>query len=311
MNRAAFFTPGAPSALRKELISGTPEEKLPPGAPEEKLPGEAETGSSITGNIRLHRNFHSEILGNERDVHVYLPPGYAVGGKKQYPVLYLADGQNVFNRDTSFGGVEWGVDEIVEDLIRKGKMKEVILVAVNNTPDRMNEYTPVPDPAHGGGKLDAYADFLIKELKPFIDSHYCTSPIPENTGIMGSSLGGLSALYLGWTYPHVFSLVGALSPSIWWAGKDIIGRIGNDPAKGGPEKVWLSFGHRESSDENQNGLPDGVEDAREMASVLFEKGYVPGESLFYFEDPDGAHNEGSWNRIVALPMMNLFPPEGK
>ncbi|MDQ7824327.1 MAG: alpha/beta hydrolase-fold protein [Candidatus Eremiobacteraeota bacterium] len=275
-----------------------------------KAAGIPATGGTYTGDVRIFNDFHSEILGNDRNVYVYLPPGYEQHPGKKYPVLYMADGQNVFNSGTAFGGVEWGVDETAERLIREGALKDVIIVAVSNTKDRMSEYTPVPDPVHGGGKLPQYARFLTEELKPFIDSTFRTSLKPEETGIMGSSLGGLSALYLGWKYPATFGLVGALSPSIWWAGKQIVDMIAEDPASKGPSKIWLDIGTRESDqDDNQNGICDAVEDTRDMGNVFLRKGYAFGKELFYFEDPGATHNEWSWSQRVDKALTALYGRE--
>jgi predicted alpha/beta superfamily hydrolase len=277
------------------------------GRPSPSIVGKPATGGSYTGDITIFENFHSAILGNDRDVYVYLPPGYHQNKDKQYPVLYMQDGQNVFNRETSFGGVEWGADETAEKLIREGRMKEVIIVGVSNTPDRMSEYTHVKDPEHGGGNLQSYADFLIKELKPFIDSRYKTSMAAEDTAVAGSSLGGLSALWLGWNFSTTFGLIGALSPSIWWAGKDIIGRIEKDPQQKGPSKIWLDMGTRESDqDDNHNGICDHIELAREMGTVFLEKGYDFGKELFYYEDPGATHSEWYWGNRLDKVFLALF-----
>jgi len=268
--------------------------------------GEAVSGGTITGNIRIHRNFHSNILGNDRDVLVYLPPGYSKEKSKKYPVLYLQDGQNMFNRETSFSG-EWGIDEAAERLIREGKIKDIIMVAIYNK-DRMNEYTPVPDPEHGGGKLDDYAAFVTEEMKPFIDKTYKTSLKPEDTGILGSSLGGLSALYMGWKLPFVFGLCGVISPSLWWSDKYLTKEIASDPQTKGPGKIWLDMGTAEGSgaDLNNNGIPDVLDNTREMGEILLDKGYVFGKELFYHEEPGAGHNEWSWSQRIGRVLEYLY-----
>jgi len=259
------------------------------------LTGKPAEGGTYTGDITVYENFHSEIMGNDRNIYVYLPPGYHENSDRNYPVLYMQDGQNIFNAETSFGGVEWRVDETAEEMIRRGDIKDIIIVGISNTPDRMGEYTHVKDPEYGGGRLDAYGDFLTKELKPFIDSKYRTSKAPEDTGIAGSSLGGLSSIYLGWKFPNTFGLVGALSPSLWWAGKDLIGRIGNDSQQKGPSSIWIDMGTDEAwSDENNNGINDHLENSRAMGEVFLNKGYELGRELFYHEDPGATHNEWFW-----------------
>lgn len=264
--------------------------------------------NSITGNVIIHDNFYSNHLNNTRNIWVYLPPGYDFNPDSFYPVLYMADGQNLFSRDTAFGGNEWGVDETVERLIREGAMKEIIIVGVENTIDRMSEYSHTPDPEEGGGNIENYAKFLTSELKPFIDETYRTLTDSE-TGVMGSSMGGLSSLWLGWYYPETFRIVGALSPSLWWAGKDLTRRIAEDPKSRGPEKIWLDMGTEESSrDEDQDGIRDVLEDTRTLGEIFLSKGYVLNQDLFYYEDQGARHDEWAWSQRIDDVLMKLYPP---
>src|SRR5438067_3163560 len=154
---------------------------------------------TLTGNIHCHRQFPSRTLGNRRDILVYLPPGYRRFLRRHYPVLYLHDGQNLFDSATAFGGVEWGVDETAQRLILGGKIEPLIIIGIYNTGEqRIDEYTPTIDPRQQrGGKADLYGRFIVEELKPFIDHRYRTMAGPEFTGLGGSSLGGLVSFYLG------------------------------------------------------------------------------------------------------------------
>src|SRR5262249_43850872 len=156
----------------------------------------------------------SRILNNDRDVLVYLPPGYEKERQKRYSVFYLNDGQNLFDGATAFvPGQEWHVDETAESLISSGKVDPLIIVGIDNAGnDRVNEYTPVADEKYKGGRADLYGRMLVEELKPFIDSTYRTRKDAGHTGIGGSSLGALVSLYLGFKYPDVFRKVAALSP---------------------------------------------------------------------------------------------------
>ena len=129
-----------------------------------------------SGTIEVIENFQSEILDNDRHVLIYLPPGYDEELEEAYPVLYVNDGQNVFNTDTSFAGVDWGMDETLDRLIEAGLVRKIIVAAIFNTPDRTEEYTHTPDPDEGGGNAEAYAFFLINELKPYVDENYRTLP---------------------------------------------------------------------------------------------------------------------------------------
>src|SRR5437588_12205532 len=135
--------------------------------------------STLTGNIEAHPGFRSKILGNRRDILVYLPLGYRRFSTRRYPVLYLHDEQNVFDAATAFGGVEWGVDETAQRLIRDRLIEPIIIVAIANTgPDRIHEYAPTRGiidskakrKKRSRGLARKYGKFLIEEVKPFIDS---------------------------------------------------------------------------------------------------------------------------------------------
>ena len=159
---------------------------------------------TLTGNIKVHRAFPSKFLGNRRDILVYLPPDYRRFSWRRHSVLYLHDGQNVFDAATSFGGVEWSVDETAERLIRTKIIDPLIIVAVANMgEDRVHEYTPTPGVIEAKGRRKKrsrglarlYGRFLMEELKPFIDRKYRTRRGPTFTGLGGSSLGGLVTLH--------------------------------------------------------------------------------------------------------------------
>ncbi|MFC7669150.1 alpha/beta hydrolase [Hymenobacter humi] len=152
---------------------------------------------------------------------VYLPADYAGQPTRRYPVLYMHDGQNVFDEATSFGG-EWGVDEALDKLRAAGQdATGAIVVAVDNGDQfRSDEYIPwrsaaLKDQPHQGGQGDGYVDFLAKNLKPYVDAHYRTQPDAAHTGIAGSSLGGLISVYAALKYPKVFGEIGVFSPAFW------------------------------------------------------------------------------------------------
>jgi hypothetical protein len=130
---------------------------------------------AAAGRVRIIRDFDSRILGNRRDVAVYFPPGYEEGSVR-YPVLYVQDGQNIFDPATAYGGTDWGLAQTCDRLIKAGEMAPVIIVAPYNTSGRAGEYTPVPDAGYGGGNGDAYGRFLSDELKPFVDANLRTRP---------------------------------------------------------------------------------------------------------------------------------------
>lgn len=175
-----------------------------------------ESEHSASTNVRIMDTaFYMPQLQRKRRIWIYLPPGYAVC-KKKYPVLYMQDGQNLFDNATSFAG-EWGVDDYLDSISKTGK-KEVIVVGIDNGLNkRMEEYNPWEFENFGKGKGDNYVDFLIKTLKPFIDEHYRTLKSKPNTYIAGSSMGGLISLYAVLKYPKVFGGAGIFSPAFWTA----------------------------------------------------------------------------------------------
>ncbi|HET7722952.1 MAG TPA: alpha/beta hydrolase-fold protein, partial [Acidimicrobiales bacterium] len=168
--------------------------------------GDAEPGAQLTGRFEILHDFRSPALGNARRVSIYLPPGYDEAAAR-YPVLYLQDGQNLFDPGRAFvPGQDWHADETAEAFIREGWIGPLIMVGIDHAGvDRIEEYTPSRDPRRGaGGRLPAYQRFLVDELKPWVDRHFRTRPEAAATGLGGSSLGGLAALEVGLARPDVF-----------------------------------------------------------------------------------------------------------
>jgi len=260
---------------------------------------------TLTGNIKRHRRFRSKILGNHRDVLVYLPRGYSRFSRRRYPVLYLQDGQNVFDAATSFAGVEWGVDETAQRLIRRNLIEPLIIVAVANmTDDRIHEYAPTPGvidskakrKKHSKGLARKYGRFLTEELRPYIDKKYRTKPEAEFTGLGGSSLGALLTLSVGLWFPNVFTRLIVMSPSVWWD-DCVIYKMVEELDKKPPLKIWLDTGTREP----------GWERVRTLLDSLIEKGWRLGEDLIYAEIEGGDHSEGAWAARVDPALRFLFP----
>jgi hypothetical protein len=182
----------------------------------ESGPGTTPATGNIVGHVRVLPRVRSPQLRNTRDIQVYLPPSYKASGR-HYPVIYMHDGQNLFDPELSFAG-EWGVDETMERLAPVGF--EGIVVAIPNMGgERAHEYSPWVDPRGGGGKGDAYLDFITDTLKPQIDGRFRTLRDREHTGIVGSSMGGLISLYGFLRAPGVFGFCGAMSPSLWFANR--------------------------------------------------------------------------------------------
>jgi predicted alpha/beta superfamily hydrolase len=267
----------------------------------------AQRAHTLTGDIRLHKDFQSKILNNDRDVIVYLPPGYDKNKQRHYSVLYLHDGQNLFDGATSFiPGQEWRVDEAAEILIASGKIEPLIIVGVYNTgKDRIDEYTPVAEPKYkAGGKADLYGRLLVEELKPFIDKTYRTKKGAAHTGLGGSSLGGLVSMYLGLKYPNVFGRVAVVSPSVWWANNQIVHQVEALPKKP-PLRIWLDIGTKEGG--NAEEAQHTVDGARLLKNALVKKGWKLEKDLKYFEAQGAEHNERAWAARVEQILEFLFP----
>jgi predicted alpha/beta superfamily hydrolase len=262
------------------------------------------------GNIVEHRNFHARKLNNYRTIWVYLPPDYHTSVSKNYPVLYAHDGNNVFDRATAFLGIEWELDDTAERLIHERRLREIIIVAIQNTPQREAEYTHVYMPRVGGGKAQLYADFIINDLKPFIDKTYRTLKDRQYTAIMGSSLGGLVSLYIAWKYWQVFSMAGVVSPSVWWADRDIVRMVERSPQTP-PLKIWLDMGTLEGkldsdTDTDTDEISYAVRDARMLRDALIKKGFRLHHDLEYLEIEGAQHNEAAWAKRVDKILLYFF-----
>lgn len=258
---------------------------------------------SLSGDFRLHRQFPSAYLNYARDIIVYLPPGYKRTRLRRYPVLYMHDGNNIFDTATSFAGIEWQVDEHVESLVKAKQLEEIIVVGVYNSPDREFEYTWTPmlqaDGVTRGGGGRKYARFLTEELKPFIDLVYRTRPEPEYTGVAGSSLGGLISFYLGIYYRHVYSRIGMLSPSLWWNHYQILEEV---QALTPGLKLWVDMGTEEGASPEET-----ITWTTRLIARLEHQGYVCDQDLRFWLDYGAQHNEAAWARRVGEMLLFFYP----
>jgi predicted alpha/beta superfamily hydrolase len=265
----------------------------------------AQQPHTLTGDIRVNKSFHSKLLNNDRAVLVYLPPGYETNKGRRYSVLYLHDGQNLFDGATSFiPGQEWRVDETIQSLISAGQIEPLIVVAIYNTKDRISEYTPVEDVKYKGGKADLYGRMLVEELKPYIDGTYRTEKGARHTGLGGSSLGGLVSLYLGLKYSDIFGRVAVVSPSVWFADMQIVHYV-EALSKRPNLRIWIDTGTKEGRD-IEDAL-NTVANARLLKDTLVRKGWRPGKDLSYFEAEGAEHNERAWAVRVEPILRFLFP----
>jgi len=242
--------------------------------------------SQITGKVEYHRDFYSPQLDNYRDIIVWLPPSY--NKEQKYPVLYLHDGQNVFDPSTSFIGIDWQLDETVMRLIAVNKLKEIIMVGIYNTENRTSEYSPI----HKG---ESYANFLIETVKPFIDSTYCTLQDTENTAIVGSSMGGIISFHIAWEYPEIFSMGGCFSPAFLVDDWEIVKRVKSDKEIS-PVKLVILNG--------SVGLEAELQPAIfEMVSALKEKEF---NNMIYQIFEGAGHDEAAWAEQVEIPLLYFF-----
>jgi predicted alpha/beta superfamily hydrolase len=252
-----------------------------------------------TGQLRKHERLRSRVLRNQRDLVVYLPAGYDDQPWRRYPVLYMQDGQNLFDRATAFGGVDWNIQGAADRLIYNGAVEPLIIVGIYNAgKSRIPEYTPTKAPKLGGGRADRYAKFLLQEVMPFVQDQYRTLSEPSSTGIGGSSLGGLVSLYIGLKHPQTFGRIAALSPSIWWQQRVILRLAAAAPVPPRP-RIWLDVGTREG----QRTVPD-VESFRDL---LLKKGWKLGEDLHHEVVAGAEHNEAAWSQRVGPFLQFLYP----
>jgi predicted alpha/beta superfamily hydrolase len=258
-----------------------------------------------TGDLRLHE-FRSRIFRNARWVRVWLPPAYddAENQSRRYPVLYLNDGQNLFEASSSFTGVEWQVDEAADRLIREGAVPPMIVVGIDNAgKDRLREFMPHrsmhPMMLRALGRY--YPDFLMKEVMPFVERNYRVATGPENTGLGGSSLGGLIALYTAIVRPEVIGRLLIESPSLWVSHRQII--KDSRTVRIWPERIFLGAGTAEAGNAERSRAV--VDDVRELAAIV--RRAVLSERRLRLVIQDGAgHTESAWAERFPEALQFLF-----
>lgn len=243
----------------------------------------------------------SRYVSHAHDIVVCLPPGYERESTRHYPVVYLHDGQNVFDEyPMAPFGVQWGVDTTARALMYAGAVEPLILVAVGNAGrERIDEYTPTRDASHdAGGLADQYGEMLAFEIKPFIDAHYRTKPEARHTGMIGSSLGGLLSLHLGLAHPTLFGKLALMSPSVWWDDRWIVRQLG--PSMDGRPNlmIWLDIGLQEHR---------MLRGARLLCRVLLRRGWRLDEDFAYVEVDGALHDERSWGLRIGRVLRFLFP----
>jgi predicted alpha/beta superfamily hydrolase len=233
----------------------------------------------ITGTVKYIYKMEGKGI-NPRDLIIWLPPSYNSDTNKRYPVLYMHDGQNLFDPKTSTFGVDWQLDEAADSLIKSRAIKEIIIVGIYNTPDRAAEYG---DTQTG----HFYMDFIINTIKPYIDRNFRTLPDRQNTATGGSSLGGLISFMLVWEHPEIFSKAACLSPAFHIEDIDYIEKVKNYSLDKKSLKIYIDIG----TIGLESRLKPGID---EMIFELKKKGYQLGTDIDYFIDEGAIHNETAW-----------------
>ncbi|HTQ41612.1 MAG TPA: alpha/beta hydrolase-fold protein [Polyangiaceae bacterium] len=259
--------------------------------------------TQVAGTWSLAFQFTSKILGNTRGIYVYEPPTYIENSLASMPVLYMHDGQNLFDPSASFAGNTWQVQQTMDAAATDGSIAEAIVIGIDNTADRMSEYTPVPDTTQSppGGNGEQYLQMIIQELKPQIDSTMRTLPDRAHTSMVGSSLGGLITAYAGVKHADVFGLVGALSPSTWWDSDWIVTDVGMTPASPRPIRVYVDSGDSGTGN-------DDVTDTASLDAAYKALGYVQGPTLDYLVQAGGQHSEIYWAQRLPGTLAFLLGP---
>ncbi|QRN84018.1 alpha/beta hydrolase [Chloroflexota bacterium] len=268
------------------------------------------TQGDILGTLYRYENFPSQHI-SPRNVDVWFPNGYA-NSKDGLPVIYMHDGQNLFDPSLAFGGVDWSVDEVISSLIDANRIPPVIVVGIWNTADRWEEYMPQKpmeqssiirthfrEYSSGDPISDHYLNFLVDELKPFIDSTYPSLNDRQHTFIMGSSMGALVSLYALETYPLVFGGAACISTH-WLAGMSpLVDSLGENLPTPGKHRFYFDYGTLT--------LDEGYEPYQQrMDEHLENAGYSRGKDWLTYKFEGAAHDEYSWKKRLYIPLEFLL-----
>ena len=258
---------------------------------------QAPMASTAQPNVHLLPTpFRIPGLDRERTVRIYLPPGYE-HSRQRYPVLYMHDGQNLFDDATSYAG-EWGVDETLNALAKSHGLRIIVVGIDHGGTERIHELNPWDDPEFGKGEGGPYMEFVVNVLKPWVDQHYRTRPEARHTAIMGSSMGGLMSSYALSRYPQVFGSAGVFSPSYWLAPQLFAYAQAHPPAR--TARIYFYAGGSEET----NMVPN----MKRMVAVLGQAG-LPARNLVVEVNPVGRHNEAAWRAEFRRAVMWLLGRE--
>lgn len=269
--------------------------------------------ANVTGLVFRYPNFPTKFT-DARNVDVWLPPGYVNTIDQRYAVLYMHDGQNLFNQRDSLSGVEWGVDEMMTRLTNENRIRKTIVVAIWSTPRRMLEFMPQKAftknpvytksrpqrrPVYTNSGSDDYLRFIVKELKPFIDKTFRTLPERNNTFIMGSSMGGLMSLYAVSEYPNVFGGAACISTQFSLAKGVMLKFMERRLPSPKTHKFYFDYGTRTLDKDNE---PYQLR----ADAIMRKKGYKTGVNWVTLKFPGEEHSERSWRKRIDVPLVFLL-----
>lgn len=260
-----------------------------------------EEGHTVVGTIQVSQPLFGPMKGVRRRLLVYLPPSYFLK-EQHYPVLYMHDGQNLFDAGVSYSG-EWQVDETMEALSEEG-IEAIVVGIANAGSGRGVDYSAHVHSEYGGGGADAYIAYMVNTIKPIIDGAFRTLPEREHTGLMGSSMGGSISLYGLLTRPDVFGFAGVLSPAFWWSEGTLLPFVESVPFMGG--RIYMDVGDNETP-EVPGRKEAYLNDAMAMEALLRAKGYGANDLRFIVE-AGGTHHESAWARRLPDALRFLLGP---
>jgi predicted alpha/beta superfamily hydrolase len=277
-----------------------------PSTVDEEVMAVSEPAPRAPGGQRRLHELKSVVFNNRRYLRIWLPPGYddAENRGRRYPVLYLNDGQNLFESATAFNGVEWKVGESAERLIEGKKVPPMIVVGVDNAQEnRIREYVPYrsSEPHMRAVAGQRYPDFLLKEVVPYVRKRYRIASGADNTGLGGSSLGGYVVLYTAIVRPRVFGRLLVESPSLSIASRRLL--RASERFRRWPQRIFLGVGTQETGDEQRDHAT--VEDVRSLAQMLLRSG-VTEDRLKVNVDQGAPHSETAWARRFPDALEFLY-----
>ncbi len=259
--------------------------------------------STASDNVSvISEDFEMPQLNRKRRISIYLPPDYH-SSNQSYPVVYMHDGQNLFDNTISYSG-EWNADETMNKLFRDKNLKLIVVGIDNGGDKRLDEYSPWENKKYGGGEGDDYLEFITNTLKPYIDSNYNTLTDKTNTAIIGSSMGGLISHYAALKYPNVFGKVGVYSPAFWFNPEikqftKLHGNISDT-------KMYFLAGGKEGENVRFEEINQTVKDMYQVTGILKDQGFNP-KNINYKVVPEGKHNEELWRSNLEETILWLFP----